>query len=740
VSHAGRLPRAGGRWCERQEQAMKILNLTRHGCALLLAGIVGQALAEEPLIVEPGQTQLGFSVPGLEALGEGDQLAVELDGYDVSALISRSEADFLLDLGSPLEQGNHPLLVMVFYADGNVATLLEAEVQVGAAAPAEAAGLEQGEAGAPMEGELVGPLPPSEEEAAQAAAPVAHRYTLYGLLSNSYRVDEKDAASYPDTPRYASSGGVSYRGEGSASDWQWQAELDALYDNLSENNPTGHEWELPNYRLAASRGSGLRHQGVALGNYGVLREDLLFSAYQRRGAVVTLGDALSGPLQLDVFGVQSEPLTDYNRRLGYPASGSERSSGGLLTFTPLQDDPQLLQLSAAYLNGETTDSGTAWLSTDQQTRYGGDSWNLAVDSRLGENSLWLHADYAWSSFDSDGLGRGEGDQDDTSHDLQAQFSSGQWFPAGPFDQWNLTLQRREVGLDFFTLGNLSLPGDLRMDRLNWQGYLGNLQLDAELGRETNNLDDQDEVADQIADRRVLNLYYYPTVDGEALPWRLLGLPSLNAGYSDTRRRQDEDDAQRVGFDLNDRTRESLFGASFYHARWNWSVQHTLQATDDHSSEVLQNDYLVYEPPSDQRNRFTTLQLGYMPLDSLSVSTSWQWNKLQETDDDNVYRGISRGLDVAWQIVPERWRLNASYYRGRDTSHFGDGDFLGDSVLQQSANLQLTWTVAQPDGLSPGLDWFLKGSYAQQDSRLYDQAQEDWQMLLGFDLRWDTHNY
>lgn len=719
---------------------MKILNLTRHGCALLLAGIVGQALAEEPLIVEPGQTQLGFSVPGLEALGEGDQLAVELDGYDVSALISRSEADFLLDLGSPLEQGNHPLLVMVFYADGNVATLLEAEVQVGAAAPSEATGLDQGEAGAPVEGELVGPLPPSEEEAAQAAAPVAHRYTLYGLLSSSYRVDEKDAASYPDTPRYASSGGVSYRGEGAAGDWQWQAELDALYDNLSENNPTGHEWELPNYRLAASRGSGLQHRGVALGNYGVLREDLLFSAYQRRGAVVTLGDALSGPLQLDVFGVQSEPLTDYNRRLGYPASGSERSSGGLLTFTPLQDDPQLLQLSAAYLNGETTDSGTAWLSTDQQTRYGGDSWNLAVDSRLGENSLWLHADYAWSSFDSDGLGRGEGDQDDTSHDLQAQFSSGQWFPAGPFDQWNLTLQRREVGLDFFTLGNLSLPGDLRMDRLNWQGYLGNLQLDAELGRETNNLDDQDEVADQIADRRVFNLYYYPTVDGEALPWRLLGLPSLNAGYSDTRRRQDEDDAQRVGFDLNDRTRESLFGASFYHARWNWSVQHTVQATDDHSSEVLQNDYLVYEPPSDQRNRFTTLQLGYMPLDSLSVSTSWQWNKLQETDDDNVYRGISRGLDLAWQIVPERWRLNASYYRGRDTSHFGDGDFLGDSVLQQSANLQLTWTVAQPDGLSPGLDWFLKGSYAQQDSRLYDQAQEDWQMLLGFDLRWDTHNY
>lgn len=717
---------------------MKLLHLNRHCCALLLAGLVGQAGAAETLTLEPGQTQLSFSVPGLESVGAGDQLAVELDGYDVTALISRSDAAFLLDLSGPLGEGSHPLLVMVFHADGNVATLLEAEVQVGAAPLPEGGAAPQGEVAAADE--LVGPLPADAGEAAQVGSSPAHRYTLYGLLSNSYRVDEKDAASYPDTPRYASNGGLSYRGEGGGGDWQWQAEVDALYDNLSENNPTGNEWELPNYRLAATRGSGLQRQGVALGNYGVLREDLLFSAYQRRGAVVTLGDALEGPLQLDVFGLQSEPLTDYNRRLGFPQSGSERSSGGLLTFTPLQDDPQLLQLSAAYINGETTDSGTAWLSPDQQTRYGGDSWNLAVDSRLGENSLWLHADYAWSSFDSDGLGRGEDEQDDTSHDLQAQFSSGQWFPAGPFDQWNLTLQRREVGLDFFTLGNLSLPGDLRLDRLNWQGYLGNLQLDAELARETNNLDDQDQVADQIADRRVLNLYYYPTVDGEALPWRLLGLPSLNAGYSNTRRRQDEEDAQRVGFDLDDRTRESLFGASFYHARWNWSVQHTVQGTDDRSQAVEQNGYLIYEPPSDQRNRFTTLQVGYMPLDSLSLSTSWQWNKLQETDDDNVYRGISRGLDLAWQIVPERWRLNASYYRGRDTSHLGDTDFLGDSVLQQSAHLQLTWTVAQPDGLSPGLDWFLKGSYAQQDSRLYDQAQEDWQLLLGFDLRWDTHNY
>ena len=107
---------------------MKLLHLNRHCCALLLAGLVGQAGAAETLTLEPGQTQLSFSVPGLESVGAGDQLAVELDGYDVTALISRSDAAFLLDLSGPLGEGSHPLLVMVFHADGNVATLLEAEV------------------------------------------------------------------------------------------------------------------------------------------------------------------------------------------------------------------------------------------------------------------------------------------------------------------------------------------------------------------------------------------------------------------------------------------------------------------------------------------------------------------------------------------------------------------------------------------------------------------------------------
>ena len=231
----------------------RLITRIRHCCAVFLLGsLAGQAVAEDVLTLAPGQTRLSFSVLGLETLGAGDQLAVELDGYDVSALISRTDSDFLLDMPSPLADGSHPLLVLVFYANGNVATLLEASVEVtaGSAAPAS-----DEMAAAPDQEmdttEVLAAEPASAEAAtsvdgyAEDAAPLAHRYTLYGLLSNNYRVDEKDAANYPDSPRYASNGGVSYRGEGAGADWQWQGELDALYDNLSENNPNGYDGNCP---------------------------------------------------------------------------------------------------------------------------------------------------------------------------------------------------------------------------------------------------------------------------------------------------------------------------------------------------------------------------------------------------------------------------------------------------------------------------------------------------------------
>lgn len=692
---------------------------------LLMGALSLNAQAEEVFQLPEAHVRLDFAVPLVAPLLPGDQLAVELDGYDVSAMLSCAGSNCSLALPVPLSGGVHQMRAMIFYDNGDIATVLEARVEVGSV-PGGAA-------------ETV-PAASSTERAEEPAAPMEAAAQQYfsALFSTGYRLDQQFDAQAQSVPRLTGNGGLSYLGAGSAEGWRWEAQLDAMYDSQSENNPDAEAWVLPTYRLAASSGAGLGRRAFALGTYNVAREDLLFSAYQRRGAVMSLGDSYDSPMQFDLFGLQSEPLTSAQSRLGYPDSAQERSSGGLLTFTPWQDQPQVLQITSGLIHGESTEGGTGMWAPDQQTRYGGDTWNLALDSRLFENTLWLHADYASTRFDSDGIGYAKGERQGTAHDLSAQLNSGSLIPSGPFDQWSLTLQNKQVGLDFYSLGNLGMPGDLLLNRANWQGYLGNLQLEAELARETNNVDDQADIATQSVERQLVNAYYYPMVDSEALPWRVLGMPSLNAGVSFTRRRQDGDDAQLFGYDLNDQTREYLAGVNFYQNYWNWSLQQTWQQTDDYSSPIEQQGYQVYEPPSDQRNRFTTLQVGFVPLDQLSINTSWQWNKLQETDDGSVSRNTGQGLDMAWQIVPQRWQLNASYFRGHDSSDFAEADFLGDDIRQQTANLQLTWSVAQPQGLKPGLDWFLRTSYAQFDSALFDQSLNSWQVLLGFNLRWDTH--
>jgi len=396
------------------------------GFALLLLGSLAHiAHAETVLNLEPAQDHLNFSVPLDAPLAAGDQLAVELDGYDVTALLSCTGGDCQLALPVPLAGGSHPLRAMIFYDNGDIATVLEARVQVAGSAIDGAGAAEDEQPGAPDTTATDSPGAP-----VSGAAKMAVQQRFSALFSSGYRLDEQQPDNYHGISRQASNGGLSYQGAGESADWRWDAQLDAMYDSLSENNPGSDEWVLPNYRLAASRGSGLSRQGLALGTYNVARDDLLFSAYQRRGVVMSLGDDFDSPLKLDVFGLQSEPITGYQDRLAYPQSPQERTSGGLLTLTPWQDEPQLLQLSSAFINGETTEAGTGMWAVDEQTRYGGDTWNMAVDSRLGDNSLWLHADYARTSFDSDGIGYGQGDRSGTAHELLAQFSSGSWLPAG----------------------------------------------------------------------------------------------------------------------------------------------------------------------------------------------------------------------------------------------------------------------------------------------------------------------
>lgn len=631
----------------------------------------------------------------------GAELAVELDGYDITAFVQLNGRQLDVQMGTPLEQGAHQVSVLAFMTNGDIETLLDQPLLVGTSAGRHSS------------------------------------WQLSSAPDSSYRIAEKDNGEFDPVPELAGQGAIALRGLEQIGQWQFDSELDALYDSVSENHEGDNEWALPHYKLGARYSGENASAGVAVGNILVPRDDLLFSVFQRRGAALSLA-AQSGSYDLTLFELSSDPNTRYDNGLLFPGNRSLHGSGATASVA-LADE--YLRLSGGYISGNTAFGSPGTLFADDIIEYGGDSWNLALDSHLLQRDLWLYLEYAESSFDSDGIGVGLDAERDSALQALAQFTSGEVLGSGWFDYWSGTLQYQKVGTAFYSLGNLSLPGDLELSRLLFQAGIKSVTLDLELSEEETNTGDNPFLPTQTLSRQRISTTYTPMgINPDGWPWRALGSPSLALDLNSTGHSQPQRDAQVAGFDLDMQSRDAGINLVFTQMRWNWSLQYQQTHQDDRSQAVTFGDYLVYEPASDLRNRLLGLQLGWMPNSRASFNAFMQWNKQTETDFDNHHRSRNLGGDGTVQLWPERLTLAFSYNYGADRSHLGnnhlgDSSFIGNDMESHFGNAQLIWHALQAVGNSPGLDLYLKSSYGQQDNRAFALVNEQWSLHLGFTLAW-----
>ncbi len=641
------------------------------------------------------QLQLNYQVSNT-ALTPGATVAVELDGYDLSAYSQVVDGNLSIDLQSPLTPGDHQLVVLLFLPNGDIEQLLDQRVVV-----------------------------------TQASGRVSE-WQSNGSLSGQYRIDQKENIDYQGVKHLSGNGGMTLRGTEQRGSWTLQTEIDAIYDSISENSFDNDEWALPHYLLSAGyQGDALTSQ-LSLGNIMIDREDLLFSAFQRRGASASLA-ANEGAFAISLFGIQPEPSTRYDGDLFVPKSSDEGSTGITATVALLE---QYLQVSAAYIDGETRLGGGGFSDFEQATIYGGDSWNIALDSIWLASSLSLHIEYAESEFDSDGLNMGLDAETDSASQAMLQINSDGELSPGWFDYWSSYLQYQSVGADYYSLGNLSIPGDLEMTRLGVQGGVYGVSFDMEWSEEENNLDDELFLPTQTLERKGLTLNYSPmNINSDSGLWAAIGAPSLMASFYRTDHSQPQQDAQRVGYDLDNRNEETSLTLMFSRPTWNWSIQHQLIELDDQSEAIIQSGYVMYQPPSDTENTLTALQLGWIPNERASVNVMMQWSKQSETDFDNDYRNRNYGVDAYVQIIPETLSLLVNYNLGLDSSSLSDSAFIEDDFKSDFGNLQITWHALQAYDNSPGLDIFFRSSYGKQDNRAFNQVSEQWAVHLGVEIQW-----
>lgn len=651
----------------------------------------------ESLVKVSDSTHLSINLSSQLTLRDKDKLVVELDGYDASAFATLTDNRIEINLDAQLSSGDHELVIMLFKVDGEILTL-EEEIFTLYASP----GIKSSQ--------------------------FQHNLTL----QTSYRLDEHKG-DFKGIPYFAAQGSAQVSANLETDKWLIDAEAEAIYDRISDNNPTGNEWELPHYRLQLTRNSEERQLSATLGVIDLNRSGLMISDFLRRGLALS---AANGPnYGVSIFGLQSELQTAYNTNLAYPGDENERTLGATAWFTPFSDHPQKLRITAEYLDGNSKLGGTGVQVDDSNTVYGGRAWNLVADSYWRQGSIWLQGEFSEAQFDSDGLKTGANSTSDQAHNLFIEFNSEGDLRVPGLDTWKLAAQQREVGRDYYSVGNITLPGDLELNRAYLQIAKSGFTLDTEWTEEKNNLDNDPDIARQRTQHRGISFTYLPRLsESPSTIWNTLGEPSLSGHYFRSSQSQPRSDSLRLGYDLDTSIEEYSLSISASQDTWNWTIQHSLIDTDDRSLPIVVNNDLLYEPQADNRDRLTQLQFGWTPHQRLTINSYLQWNRLTESGTGQTNKSRNFGLDTHLELLTDRLFLNAGYNLAKDEAKFSISEF-DTRNKNQTAHFALSWNAVKGNGKLPDITVSLDGSYAELSDRILDSDDRTWQLLLNFDLQW-----
>lgn len=475
---------------------------------------------------------------------------------------------------------------------------------------------------------------------------------------------------------------------------------------------------------------------IRTGDHLIDQQGLLFSNYHRNGLSAGISDN-TRQYQAQVFAFQQEQAVEQVNVLN-TSRKQERSVGALASFSPL-NEPEMFTIATAYLRGEKSE--TAWDNhhfENEQQLYGGDNWNISMDSRILNKALMLKSEYAWSEFDRKQTTSSGAEQRNSAWKTSAEWHAAAKKTRWLFNEWRLGVEVQEIAPEFSSLGNLNLPADVYSEKLYFVGSYSDLNVTAELIREQNNVDANPLVPDQQAGFLNINWYFTPSRLNAYNPfWNLFGQPSFNGHAHFSDQDQDDEDVILAGYDLDRKIDEYHISANFHKTNWNWSLQHSQTFMDDYSSTIKKdNGIVLYEPPSDSVNYLTGLTLGLNPTDYLNLNFLVQLNLLKEEQTGNQFSNLNFGVDSRIQLVPEKWSLNLNYTINENDNRYKDEFNSNSHFRDQSINLLTELNMLKPKAISPGINVFFKGSYLHQEETNSNATDEHYKVLIGCSLYWN----
>ncbi len=657
-----------------------------------LVAYAALVFAQSGIVLAPGNRVVSMQLPDGAFGHENASLSVDIDGFDVTPYARVDGNTLIVELDIPLDQGQHSFALYLFHANGDADVLVDGLIE--------------------------------------APKVVGGNWDLTTTLQANYRTSEKPSADYAGINELGGSGGLSFVGEHVSGSMSLNAKADVIYD--STGGLVDEKWLLPDFGASVKWDGDSASGGITGGVVKVGGEDLLFSAFQRRG--ITLGgSAASNRINVNAFTVGSNVVSAFASPYVLYSASDGRSRGVTGSVNIIDKH---LQLAAGFIDGNSTLAGDGFNLQNDTTMYGGDSWNVALDARFKEGGVWLHVEHAESDFDADGFGLGIGAQRDDATQVSLQVSSQGSIGSGPFEYWSASLQQKRVGRDFYSIGNLALPGNIEVLSAYLQAGFTSFSIDLDLAREETNPSSNPLLPTQQFDRTGVSLAYAPaSLNPENKLWAALGAPSISGWVYRLESGMPESDIALAGYDVDNATDDIGVALTFAREKLTWSLQYGLVDYEDSSLPVLDNGFLIYEPPSDSKNRQTTVQASWVPGERVSIDAHLQRNSFEETDYGYDYETTNFGLSGNVILIPEKLSLYASFSRGRDRNRFGDPQFADEDLRSNFSSLQLNWFVREAGESSPGLNLFLKGSYGRSEDIGFMIDADFWTVYIGGELNW-----
>lgn len=616
-------------------------------------------------------------VPSNFPTAQLQQLSLELDGVDVTAMVTREGSYAVFKPPQALSFGKHKLRLVQYASDGSINELGLWTFDVRKSALFR-------EASAQANVDLIG----------------------------SYRASDHNLGDLGG--RGSLSGSAQASAQVANADWRATGDLQLVVDTQQH-----HAVDMSSFLLTGQT----QQATVNVGRHTIDAGSLVLGSLNRRGVSGTYASR-DQHYSATAFAMRTNDVLGFRDGLGV-GSPDNRITGLLAKAYPISDAPGRLFLQGVYLQGKgAPDDSTNVYGATPTT--GGDAWSLAADSNFLQQRLRLRAEYAATRYDFDGLNTGYPKESAHAQTYLIQYTP--WLDKVVDQQpmqWSYGASRTVVGQFFNSIAN---PGGLPPGQqstkvfttFNWAAW----SLSGSFGRQFDNADDDPSIPTTRTDLFNLIAGYAPQPAPNAKPPTGLARVFAQPSYTLTLQRNRQNFSRTpLGYsgDIVDNTmRSAELAATFTPGAWNWGLSHTYTQIDDASGmQDSSRDNLT--------DANSTFQIGEGNSGSLDVS--WDINRDRVTQVDTKTLMGSLGLTLA--LLPDRLSASAQYSLNRTYASDDSVD-----TTSGTTTVTLTWTLRKGRDNGSDTTLSLSGTYADTTDHVTPSAvTNNYEVFVNINVPW-----